>query len=424
MRLVTFDREDGFGDTVAVIFRFEEAELDTAAFELRIKGSPVPLEPQAFEVLSYLVKHRDRMVPRSELLDVVWGDRFVSDGALANRIAASRAAIGDDGRAQRLIRTVHGRGLQFIGDVVVDTSAAGFANPADPDGDRDGGSGDGLTQTVRFASAPDGHELAVATVGDGQPLVKVANWLTHVDKDWDSPIWRHWNSELGRRFRYVRYDARGCGLSNHVLDHSRLTDLDLWVDDLEAVIDGAGLDQFVLFAMSQGCGPAMAYAASRPNRVSHLVLLGGYSRGMKRRDDAAAAEADINVEMIRTGWGGRNPAFRSFFTTTLIPNATTEHVRWFNDLQAETTTTENAMLLERAFHEQDYSELAKRISVPTLVVHAEDDMAVPYDEGRRLASLIPDAEFVTLASANHVLLSDEPAWPDFLHHLDRFTSAH
>lgn len=397
-----------------MIFRFENAELDTAGFELRVDSERVAVEPQVFEVLAYLVTHRDRLVPRTEILDAVWGDRFVSDSALATRVAAARTAIGDDGRSQRLIRTVHGRGLQFVGEVQVEEPARrSAAVPAPPDD---------LRQTIRFARAADGVELAVASVGDGPPMVKAANWLTHVERDANSPIWHHWMTELGARYTYIRYDSRGCGLSDHDLRGSSLSDLETWTSDLETVVDRVGVDRFVLFGMSQGGGPAMDYAVRHPERVSHLVLFGCYSQGMRRRDPESAAQAEVYLDMMRVGWGGRNPAFRTFFTTSFLPNATSEHLRWFNELQQHTTTTENAILLEQAFYDHDFTDVASAVSVPTIVFHARDDMVSPYAEGRRLASLIPGAEFVTLDSANHILLPDEPAWPEFLERLEDFTS--
>jgi len=398
-----------------VIFRFENAELDTAVFELRINSERVAIEPQVFEVLSYLVSHHDRLVPRTEILDAVWGDRFVSDSALASRLAAARTAIGDDGRSQRLIRTVHGRGLQFVGDVVVDSAASAPAKLTVPTTD--------LNQTIRFAQAADGVELAVASVGDGRPMVKAANWLTHVERDWNSPIWHHWITELAARYSYIRYDSRGCGLSDHDLRGSSLSDLEVWTSDLETVVEQQGLDRFVLFGMSQGGAPAMAYAARHPDRVSHLVLLGCYSRGMRHRGPEASAQAQVYLDMMRVGWGGRNPAFRTFFTTTFLPAASSEQMRWFNELQNDTTSPENAMLLEQAFYDYDFTELAGQVNVPTIVFHAIDDMATPYEEGRRLASLIPGAELVTLDSPNHVLMADEPAWAEFLVRLEAFTSS-
>lgn len=407
------ERARNVGHTSYVIFRFENAQLDTAAFELRIDSERVKVEPQVFEVMAYLITNRDRLVARTEILDAVWGDRFVSDAALASRIASARTALGDDGRSQRLIRTVHGRGLQFIGDVEVEATQTVPATASAPAMD--------ARQTIRFASASDGVELAVASVGEGPALVKAANWLTHVERDWNSPVWHHWVTELAKRHTYIRYDSRGCGLSDHDLRGSSLTDLDVWVSDLETVVDHQDLDQFVLLGMSQGGGPAMAYAARHPDRVSHLVLLGCYSRGMRQRGPESAAQADVYLEMMRVGWGGVNASFRTFFTTNFLPDASSEDVRWFNDLQRDTASTENALLLEQAFYDHDFSDLARQVSVPTIVFHARGDMASPYDEGRRLASLIPDAEFVSLDSENHLLMPDEPAWPEFTSRLEAFT---
>lgn len=394
-------------------FRFEDAVLDTATFELSVGGAPVAVEPQVFEVLAYLIAHRDRLVPRTELLDEIWGDRFVSDSALASRVAAARAAIGDDGRSQRCIRTVHGRGFQFVAPVrATYATTLDDATPATAE----------LHQTVRFTSAPDGTRLAVASVGHGPALVKAANWLTHVEMDWRSPVWRHWNDALASRFHYVRYDARGCGLSDRDLGENDLTDLDVWTGDLATVVDDHGLDRFALLGISQGAAPAMAYAVRHPERVTALVLYGAYVRGMRLRGDEAMARSDTLITLMRDGWGGTNPAFRSVFTMTFMPEATSEKMRWFNDLQLQTTSTENAIRLESAFHEHDFTELATQVSVPTIVFHCRDDLATPFDEGRALAALIPGAEFVALDSANHILGEDEPAWTDFLGHLDRFTT--
>jgi pimeloyl-ACP methyl ester carboxylesterase/DNA-binding winged helix-turn-helix (wHTH) protein len=396
-----------------VIYRFEDAELNCVTFQLLVRGTPVPIEPQVFEVIRYLVENRDRMCARTEILDAVWGDRFVSDGALASRIADARAAVGDDGRGQRVIRTVHGRGFQFIAPVDAIPAAAGGRVV----GDRAG-----LRQSIRFCQAPDGVHLAVAEVGAGPPLVKAANWLTHVEHDWDSPVWRHWLVELGRRFRYVRYDARGGGLSDRDLKGCRVDDVDTWVSDLESAVDSCGVDRFGLLAMSQGGAPALAYAVRHPERVARLVLLGCYARGMRRRDEESAAAAKLIPDLIRVGWDGSNPAFRSVFTTTFVPDATSEQMRWFTDLAVRTADTENAVLLETAFYDLDVSELARSVTVPTLVLHARDDRAVPFAEGRRLASLIPDAQFVPLDSSNHILLEDERAWSTFLGQLEAFTA--
>lgn len=392
-------------------YRFEDAVLDTATFELSVGDAVTPVEPQVFEVLAYLVRHRDRLVPRTELLDAIWGDRFVSDSALASRVAAARAAIGDDGRTQRCIRTVHGRGLQFVAPVIVELGAEQEDAPEPADD---------LRQSVRFAHAPDGLQLAVATVGQGAPLVKAANWLTHVELDWRSPVWRHWNDALAARFRYIRYDARGCGLSDRDLSGSDLTNLDVWVDDLAAVVEASDVERFALLGISQGAAPAMAYAVRHPERISHLILYGAYLRGMRRRDEATRQRAEMFLTLMRDGWGGSNPAFRSVFTTTFMPDASSEQMRWFNDLQVKTADSANAMQLEAAFYDHDFTELADAVTVPTVVFHSRGDLATPYEEGRALASRIPGAELVTLDSRNHILVESEPAWKEFLRHLDRF----
>jgi len=397
-----------------VRYRFEDAELNCDTFELVVRGSRVPVEPQVFEVLRFLVEHRERMCTRAEILEAVWGDQFVSDSALASRVSAARAAVGDDGRAPRGIRTVHGRGFQFVAPVEVEVGGEPPALVAEAD--------HGRRQSIRFCQAPDGVHLAVAEVGTGPPLVKAATWMTHVEHDWHNPVWRHWLDELGRRFRYIRYDARGGGLSDRDLTGSRLDDVGTWTADLETAVDCSDLDRFVLFAMSQGVGPALDYCVRHPDRVSRLIILGGYTRGMRRRGEADAAQAALMPELIRVGWGGANPAFRTVFTTTFVPEATSEQMRWFNDLALQSASAENAVLLETAFHEQDFSDLARAVRVPTLVLHARNDRGAPFSEGRRLASLIPGAEFVPLDSANHILLEHEPAWTEFLAHLDRFTA--
>src|SRR5262249_53458853 len=201
-------------------------------------GAVEPVEPQVFDVLALLIRERSRVVPKGELLDSVWGDRFVSESALTSRVKAARQAIGDDGRAQRLIRTVHGRGYQFVGQVderdvrVTDDHRVTAAPPR---------------QQIRFCTARDGTRLAYATIGAGPPLVKAANSLTYLDSDWETPVWRHWLSELSRRYRLVRYDERGCGLSDR--DVSRIA-FDDWIEDLEAVVDAAGLERFPLLGIS------------------------------------------------------------------------------------------------------------------------------------------------------------------------------
>lgn len=248
-------------------------------------------------------------------------------------------------------------------------------------------------QQVRFCTAPDGTRIAVASIGSGPPLVRAAHWLSHVEHDLASPVWRPWLRELARGHTYVRYDQRGCGLSDR--SFAGLS-LDLWVGDLEAVVDQMGLERFPLLGMSQGGAVAIAYARRHPERVSHLVLVGACARGTMRRagTDAERLEADTMVNLIRVGWGSDNEAFRQVFTNQFIPDGTPEQLRWWTELQRLTASPEGAARTLQAFHEVDVVELAAGLDVPTLVMHARGDASVSFDAGRELAALIPGARFL------------------------------
>ncbi len=287
------------------MFRFEGFELEPAARELRNNSGPVHVEQQVFDVLRHLVEHRDRVVPKTELLDEVWGDRFVSESALTSRIKSARQAVGDSGDSQQLIRTIRGVGYRFVASVDVVTDK-GPTVPPDVErrlGTADGPSGPELR--IRFVEAAGGVSLAVAETGEGPCLVKTATWLTQVDKDTDnSPVWGHWVRALSRRYHYVRYDPRGCGLSDRDLAGQDLTNLDLWIDDLRRVIDDLDQERVALLGVSQGGPVAVGFAARYPERVSHLILYGTYARGMKRRGDPIQFdEAGLQVD-LRAGWLG------------------------------------------------------------------------------------------------------------------------
>jgi pimeloyl-ACP methyl ester carboxylesterase/DNA-binding CsgD family transcriptional regulator len=255
--------------------------------------------------------------------------------------------------------------------------------------------------------------IAFATSGEGPPLVKVSNWLTHLEFDWQSPVWRHWLRELGRSHTLVRYDQRGCGLSDWDVDG---LSSELWLKDLETVVDAAGLKRFPLFAMSQGGPLAIRYAARHPERVSALVLLGTYARGRLLRAGSREEREEFEsvLTLMRIGWGRDNPAFRQVFTSLFIPGASREQVDWFNDLMKVSTSPENAVRFRRVNSMLDVREVARSLELPTLVLHARHDAITPFEEGRSLAALIPGAQFVPLDGRNHVLLEDEPAWLQFV----------
>lgn len=270
-----------------------------------------------------------------------------------------------------------------------------------------------MEQEIHFCRTPDEVQIAYATVGEGPPMVKAANFLSHLEFDWRSPVWSHWLEELARDHLLVRYDERGCGLSDWVVEDFSF---DAWVRDLESVVDGLGLDQFALLGISQGGPVAIEYAARHPGRVRQLILYGAYARGWRKREsmEPAMEERRALITLMREGWGRDNPAYRQLFTTLFIPEATGEQMRWFNELQRMSTSPENAVRFEEAFGEIDVQDRLGQLAVPTLVLHGRRDAVVPFDEGRLLAASIPGARFVPLASGNHILLPDETAWGTFL----------
>ena len=404
--------------TVGVIYVFGDYELDTRLHELRRAGERLHVEPQVFDVLAHLFASRDRLVTKDELLDRVWGHRYVAPTTLNSRIKHARQAVGDDGSTQRVIRTVHGLGFRIVAHVVERNAAEvpddAVTHPRTPAPARPlTSSVDPLSQRIQFCTATDGVRIAYATSGTGPPLVKPANWITHLEYDWESPVWRHWLRELSRDHTLLRYDERGCGLSDH--DAADLS-FESWVSDLETVVDAAGLDRFPLLGLSQGCAVAIAYAVRHPERVTRLALYGGYVQGAIARARTATEreEAELLTRSMPSFWGRDNPAFRLFFAARFVPEGTQEQMRWFSELTRVTTTPELAVKLRSTAAMIDVSDLAPRVRVPTLVLHGVGDAAVPFDQGRRLAALIAGARFVSLQSQNHILLEDEPAWPRFL----------
>jgi pimeloyl-ACP methyl ester carboxylesterase/DNA-binding winged helix-turn-helix (wHTH) protein len=380
-----------------VRFLFGDQVLDLDKRELWRGAEAIAVEPQVFDLLVFLLQNRDRVVTKDDLIASVWSGRIVSDSTLASRINAARKAVGDSGGEQRLIRTVPRKGVRFVGEVneatttrpPVSAPSEVLASPQ---------------QDIHFCTAPDGVRIAYALAGQGPPLVKTANWLNHLEYDWQSPIWSHLLHTLAADHRLVRYDERGNGLSDwDVADIS----FEAFVRDLESVVEATGLKKFALFGISQGCAVSIAYTVRYPERVSRLVLFGGFARGRNQRD---TKQADTLVSLIRHGWGRENPAFRQFFTSLFLPEGTPEQMRWFNDLQRITTSPENAARILEATGDINVTDLLPQVKVPTLVLHCSNDAAQPLEEGRRIAAGIPGARFVALESCNHMILESEPAW--------------
>jgi DNA-binding SARP family transcriptional activator/pimeloyl-ACP methyl ester carboxylesterase len=276
------------------------------------------------------------------------------------------------------------------------------------------------SQDIRYCRSADGVRIAYAISGKGPPLLRAAHWMSHLQYEWESPVWRHWIDSLSAENTLVRYDERGNGLSDW--DAADLA-LAAMVADLESVADASGLGVFPLLGVSQSCAVSVAYAVRHPERVSHLVLYGGYATGWRRRGDPHEIDThEAMTTLIREGWGKDNPAFRQLFTETFIPGASREQMAWFNNLQKETASPANASRLHSAFGDMDVSALLDQVRVPTLVLHARNDAAVPFEQGKALAAGIPGAQLIDLNSANHILLADEPAFAEFLREMRSFIS--
>jgi pimeloyl-ACP methyl ester carboxylesterase/DNA-binding CsgD family transcriptional regulator len=277
-----------------------------------------------------------------------------------------------------------------------------------------------MAQSVRYLKTPDGVRLAWAALGRGPTLVKAANWLSHLTYDLESPIWRHWIDFLSQHYRLIRYDERGSGMSDwEVADLSPAR----WGEDLEAVIEASDPgEQFVLLGMSQGAVAAITYAVRHPQRVSRLILYGGYSKGWAQRPESEGYRRyRAIVDLVQLGWGKDNPVFRQLFAAQFVPGASAEQFAWFNELCRRTTTPDIATRLLTARGDLNVRNLLPLVRVPTLVLHARHDEIVPFEAGKQLAAEIPNAEFVSLDSRNHILLADEPAWLNFKDAVLEFT---
>jgi DNA-binding winged helix-turn-helix (wHTH) protein/pimeloyl-ACP methyl ester carboxylesterase len=386
-------------------FHFEDQLIDVDRRELTRGGGLVAIEPQVFDLLVYLIKNRDRVVSKDDLIASVWRGRIVSESTLTSRINAARKALGDSGDKQRLIRTIARKGIRFVGDLSGDASRPPASKSA-------------LHQQVQFCTAPDGVRIAYAEVGQGPPLVRTGHWLTHLEYDWESPVWRSFLHTLAGEHRLIRYDARGTGLSDWQVDE---ISFDAFVRDLETVVEATGVETFDLLGMSQGAAAAIAYAVQYPHRVRHLVLYGGFSRGRRMRgSEEEIARTEAIATLMRQGWGQENPAFRQLFTSMFIPGANADQMQWFNDLQKMTTSPENAVRLRHVSDIIEVSDLLPRVRTPTLVMHCRDDAVQPFDEGRRLAAGIPGARFVGLEGRNHVILPGDPSWNRFFDEIREF----
>jgi pimeloyl-ACP methyl ester carboxylesterase/DNA-binding winged helix-turn-helix (wHTH) protein len=389
-----------------VAYRFGPFQLDVRERRLLRGGEVIPLRLKVFDTLLVLVENGGRLVTKQQLLDRVWPETTVEENNLNHNVSVLRKALGEKATGQQYIETVPRVGYRFAAPVDAERPQTGLPSTAK------------ARQEIRYCTTTDGVRLAYATTGNGPPLVKASNWLTHLDFEWGSPIWRHWYTALSRHHRLVRYDERGNGMSQRDVPE---VSFETWVRDLETVVDAAGLDRFPLLGISRGGPIAIAYAVRHPERVTQLVLYGAFAEGSKHVGTPQELEARRALEsLMRLGWGLNNPAFCKTFTCRFIPEATPEHEQWFDELQRVSTSPENAARLMELDDEIDVRPLLSQVTTPTLVIHCDRDRAVPPERGHLLAAEIPGARYVSLPSANHLMLEEEPAWSLFLEELGSF----
>jgi pimeloyl-ACP methyl ester carboxylesterase/DNA-binding winged helix-turn-helix (wHTH) protein len=376
-------------------FSFEATRLEL----LDANGAPVPLRAQALAVLACLVRQRGHVVSRDELMRAVWRDVVVTDGSLAQCINEIRHALGDD--AHRIVQTVPKRGYRLVADGAPPAPAQGFE------------------QTIGFAAGEDGARIAYAVSGAGPALLRAPHWMTHLEWDWRSLVFRPWIEGLSRRFRFVRYDSRNWGLSDRGVAPATLP---VAASDMAAVADAAGLRRFALLGISGGGAIAIRYAALHPERVSHLVLVGAYARGGLHRGAASITVEHVDAfsRLLEEGWAQDNAAFRQIMTSHLFPGASADEMRSFNDMQRVSCTPHEAASIRRVFADFDAAPHLRDVQCPTLVLHNPHDAMVLFEEGRLVASGIAGARLVPFESQNHLPLSGEPAFALMNRLIDEF----
>jgi len=372
------------------------------------------LEPQVFDLLALFVANSGKLIDRDRLMGEIWDGRIVSDAAVSSRINSVRKAIGDTGKAQSMLQTVPRRGFRFVAAVEEQPTAArpALAPVAAPS----------TEQVIRMTQSRDGTRIAYATTGDGPPLLRAGHFLTHLERDWDSPVWRPFLDRLGASFSVTRYDQRSTGLSEQSVASLSLKCL---VDDLEAVANAAGLDRFPLFAASQGVPVAIAFAARHPDRVSCLSLYGGYAQGRAHRaGEAERQNAEAILTIIRQGWGRAGTAFARALSSLYMPDATHEQLAHMTEMQLASASPENAVALRRAIDDFDVSDILGEVRCPTLILHVSEDAVHPVAQSGVLAAGIPGAEVHIMNGANHVPLPQDPCWTELLDRIEAFVAKH
>jgi pimeloyl-ACP methyl ester carboxylesterase/DNA-binding winged helix-turn-helix (wHTH) protein len=380
-------------DCGAMIFSFGGYRLDTGAHVLMGDGGEVHLEPQVFDLLTLLVTRAPDLVSYDEMIAEIWGGRIVSDATVAARVSAARAAVGDDGKRQAVIRTHPKRGVQLVASV----SEEGSAPPPPPV--------PALNQKIAYTTSSDGTAIAWAETGEGPPLLRGGHWLNHLENDWKSPVFGPLLERLARGRRLIRYDPRGTGMSERSLNGGAFED---FVDDMEAVADAAGLERFAIYAISQSVPIAIAFAARHPDRVSRMILNNGLVRGELARGETEKLEAML--AMIRAGWGVPGSSFMQAMATVFMPLSSRAELESLVETQLVSATPDTAAELRRRIAEIDVTAILGKVVCPLLVTHATGDAVQSPEQSKLIAAHALNARLDFVESPNHVVCRSDPIW--------------
>ena len=380
----------------AVRYNFADCTLDIGRHTLSRAGQAVPVEPMVFDLLRLLVETRDTLISRERMIQAIWDGRIVSDSAISACIAAARRAVGDDGKAQAIIRTVPRRGIQCVAEVQRLTDA-----PPDPDRQ--------LSPRIRFTRNRDGKALAYAVSGSGPPVLFLSFPGTDLEADWASPFFRPLFDALGARNTLLRFDPLGTGQSDL---RTVSADPAATAQDMLSVLDAAGVRRVHLFCQSGTSLAAVHFAAAYPDRVGRMVLNGGFAEGRNRRADDGAAE-QVHA-MISEGWARPGSSFLLAYALLFFPEGPLDLARDVVEIMQRSCPAENMLRMREATNKASVRDLLPAVRCPTMIVHARRDSMHPLSQARILAAGIERSELLILESANHVPMPGSADWPGFV----------
>jgi DNA-binding winged helix-turn-helix (wHTH) protein/pimeloyl-ACP methyl ester carboxylesterase len=382
-------------------YRFADCELDTDSYTLTRAGQPVAVEPQVFDLIRLLAENAGRLVTKDQMIEAIWQGRVVSEASISARISAARAAVGDTGQRQAVIRTQVRRGIEMVVPVEELADPAAPADPPPPGAEPP-------RQRIRYTTSADGTRLAWSAAGKGAPLLRLGHHLTHLELDWNSLVWGPAFQALAERHTLIRYDIRGAGLSER---HPARNGLEAQAEDLEAVAAAAGLERFPMIATLQATPVAIRWIADNPGRVSRLVIQCGYARGRALRENAPAdPAADPSIALLREGWGDPGNGYMRAWTSMFLPLVTNEEMTEFIQLLGAASGPDTIVEQRRFTDGLGAEAFLEKVDAPTLIIHPRSCAAHPLEEAQLMAAKIPDAELMVVEGANVICAPSDPGF--------------